>query len=295
MAHTSFLTSEIVHKIKEIEVHTKRLLRSTQVGDSRSALKGTGFEFDQIRHYQTGDDVRFIDWNASARMNTLLIKQYIEERSRTIMLAVDLSASQSLGSQTNIKRDTAAQVASVLALVSDVGQDRVGLLLFTDKVELYIPPARGKPHVHTIMRNLFGYTAKGRGTNITEALKHLAQLKQHDALIFLISDFIDETMNHAYLSCIAKRHDLIAVRCLDPHEYNLPSIGFLPIQDSETGEQLVLDTRQKSTSSLRAFLHNRVNQQTKILKRYGATLLDIENNSSFIGTIIRFFRRRMRY
>jgi len=295
MAESSFLTDDILHKIKQIEIHTRRLLRSALVGDSRSALKGTGFEFDQIRHYQFGDDVRFIDWNASARMNNLLIKQYIEERSRTIILAVDVSASNILGSSNSLKRDTIAQIASVLALVTNIGKDRVGLLLFAQEVELYIPPARGQTHVYTIMKQLFGYRAQGSGTNITAALKKLAQLTCKDSLVFLISDFIDDAIDPTYVSCIAKRYDLIAIRCLDKREHTLPPVGFLPIQDSETGEELVIDTHHTSLKHVHHFLAERLIQQNRLFKRYGINLLEVENNDSFIGAIIRFFRRRMRY
>ena len=295
MAESSFLTGDILHKIKQIEIHTRRLLRSALVGDSRSALKGTGFEFDQIRNYQFGDDVRFIDWNASARMNTLLVKQYTEERSRTILLAVDVSASNMFGSDNVLKRDTIAQIASVLALVTSIGKDRVGLILFAQNVELYIPPARGKNHVHTIMKQVFGYRTEDKRTNITAALKKLAQLKYKDALVFLISDFIDDAIDPAYVSCIAKRYDLVAIRCLDKREQKLPPIGFLPISDSETGEQLIIDTHHTSLKYIHGFLAERLVQQNKLFKRYGIRLLEVENNDSFIGAIIRFFRRRMRY
>lgn len=292
---STFLTGDILHKIKQIEIHTRRLLRSALVGDSRSALKGTGFEFDQIRHYQFGDDVRFIDWHASARMNNLLIKQYIEERSRTIILAVDVSASTTLGSHQSLKRDTIAQIASVLALVSSIGKDRVGLLLFAHQVELYIPPSRGQHHVHAIMKQVFGYRTTHRRTNITAALRRLAQLRCKNALVFLISDFIDDAIDPAYVSCIAKRYDLVAIRCLDKREQKLPSVGFLPIQDSETGERLVINTHHTPLEQVHRFLAERLMQQNKLFKRYGIDLIEVENNDSFIGTLIRFFRQRMYY
>ncbi len=295
MTQTTVITSDILHKIKQIEIHTRRLLRSTLVGDSRSAIKGTGFEFDQIREYQFGDDVRFIDWNASARTNSLLVKQYIEERSRTILLAVDISGSNLLGSNNTLKRDTIAQIASVIALITNIGKDRVGLILFSDTVELYIPPSRGQRHVHTIMEQLFGYCTQNKKTNITAALKKLAQLKYKDALVFLISDFIDDTIDPTYVSCIARRYDLIAIRCLDKQEQELPHVGFLPMQDNETGEQLIIDTRSSAIQPVHAFLEERLAKQTKLFKRNGISLLDVANNDSFIGAIIRFLKRRMRY
>ncbi len=295
MPKHSFTTPDILKKIKQIEIHTRRLLRGALVGDSRSALKGTGFEFDQIREYQFGDDVRFIDWNASARMSKLLVKQYVEERSRTILLAVDVSGSSFLGSGDTLKHDIMAQIASVLALVADSGKDRIGLLLFSDEIELYIPPARGRGHVHTIMEKVFGYQTKSSHTKITAALKKLAQLKRKDAIVFLISDFIDSTIDPAYLSFVAKQYDLIAVRCLDRREHELPAVGFLPVMDSETKELVTLDLRKKKQPRVRQFMQDRLAQQNKLLKRYGVNILDIANNDLFVGELIRFFRRRMRY
>src|SRR3990172_8575591 len=172
------ISPEVRKKIKEIEIHTRRLLRGSMVGDSRSEMKGTGFEFDQIREYSMGDDIRFIDWNASARNNTMLVKQYIEERSRAIFLAVDISASMFLGSGPESKHDIIAQVASVLALVSEAGKDRVGLILFSDEIELYIPPSQGKYHIATIMQELFTHVPRSKKTDISVVLKKLAALKK---------------------------------------------------------------------------------------------------------------------
>lgn len=285
---------DVLHKMKHVEIHTRRLLRSSLVGDSRSAIKGTGFEFDQIRNYQYADDVRFIDWNASARMNTLLVKQYIEERSRIIIVAIDMSESTVLGSGDVLKKDTMACLASVLALVGTIGKDRVGLILFSQDVELYIPPARGQHHVHLIMDRLFNFKPTSKKTNITAALTRLAQLKYKDALAFLVSDFIDETIDTTRLAYVAHHYDLIVIRCLDRQEQVLPSVGFLEIKDSETGDVTTIDTRT-SSHCINPFLRNRIEQQNKLLKRYGIDLLDVANNDSFIGTLIRFFRRRMRY
>lgn len=285
---------DILHKIRQIEIHTRRLLRNSLVGDSRSAIKGTGFEFDQIRNYQYADDVRFIDWNASARMNTLLVKQYIEERSRIIILAVDISGSTGLGSHAALKKETIAQIASVLALVGTIGKDRVGLMLFSHDVELYIPPARGSHHAHLLMNHLFDFKPACSTTNITAALTRLAQLTYKDALIFLISDFIDETINTSCLAYVARQHDLVAIRCLDTQEQAFPNVGFLEIKDIETGESAIFDTRL-SSKQIHSFLHDRIEQQNTLLRRYGVSLITVANNDSFMGTLIRFFRQRMRY
>ncbi len=293
MERTNHLSSEVQKKIRQIELHTRRLLRGALVGDSRSAIKGTGFEFDQIRDYQVGDDVRFIDWKSSSRMNTLLVKQYIEERSRTIMIAVDVSGSGIFGSIANLKQDTMAQIASVLALVAHFGKDRVGLMLFSETVELYIPPARGRSHVQKCMETLFSYKPRQQKTNITAIFKKFAQLKYKDMVGFIISDFIDDAVDQAYLAPICKKYDIIGIRCLDTHEQSLPSFGFIPMHDPETGDDILIDVR--TSDHITHFLTERVTEQNKLYKRNGMQILDVKNNDDFVGDLITFFRRRMRY
>ena len=288
------LSSEIKKKIKQIEIHTRRLLRGSLVGDNRSAIKGSGLDFDQIREYQMGDDVRFIDWNSSARMDKLLVKQYIEERSRTVILVVDVSASGLFASSECFKQEKMAQIASVLALVADSGNDHVSLLLFSDEVELFVPPAKGRHHVYAIMEHLFSHKQHHKTTRVASALEYLARLSRKDAVVFLISDFLDEGFEKS-LAITAKKYDLIAIRCLDPNECALPSVGFITVEDSETGECITLDTRRSRRNGLPAFLANRITKQDTLFKKYGIDYLDIKNNRPFIGEIVRFFRRRMRY
>src|SRR5579872_1195696 len=256
-----YVTDEVLKKVKQIEIQTRRLLRGALIGDSRSAVKGSGLDFDQIREYQSGDDVRFIYWKSSARTGNLLVKQYIEERSRVVLLAVDISASSFLGSTETLKHDIIAQVASVLALVTDTGKDRIGLILFADDVELYIPPASGRAHVHRIMEQVFGFEPKKRTTSITSALKKLAQLKRRDALAFVISDFIDEKIDSSYLSLVSRMYDCIAIRCLDPRELELPAVGFVFMQDPETDDTILMDLRKKSVGTLKQIMHDRVENQ----------------------------------
>lgn len=287
------LSPDIHKKIKEIEIHTRRLLRNAQIGDARSALKGIGFEFDQIREYQRGDDVRFIDWNASARMDTLLVKQYREERSRTVMLAVDISASNQFGSIDNLKHDTLAQIASVLALVTNSGKDRIGLILFSDIIEEYIPPSRGNNHVQLLMEKVFTATPQRKTTNINTVFQKIATLKYRDIIGFIISDFIDDQVKAAYVAPLCKKHDIIGIRCLDQHEKTIPPIGFLSMQDKETGQSLTLDLRKNE--HVVHFFNERIIEQNKFYKRNGMRLIDTVNNDTFIGDLIRFFRRRMRY
>jgi uncharacterized protein (DUF58 family) len=186
-----------------------------------------------------------------------------------------------------------AQVASVLALVAHMGKDRVGLILFSDEIEAYIPPARGYNHIQQLMIKAFCFIPQKNKTNITAVLKKYAELKHKDMVGFIISDFIDDQIDPAYLSPIAKKYETIGIRCLDHHEQTLPAIGFITMQDRETGEEIMVDLRR--TSSIDAFLHTRITEQNKLYKRYGIHMIDIANNDNFVGDLIQFFRRRMRY
>lgn len=289
------LSQEILTKIKHIEIYTRRILNNTLSGDSRSAVKGTGFEFDQIREYQLGDDVRFIDWKASTRMNTLLTKQYIEERSRSVILAVDCSGSTFFSSHDDLRFDTIARMASVLALVAEYGKDHVGLLMFSDNVETFIPPKRGRMHTRMIMERLLGRQPIQSGTDLNVAFEYLARRNINKALVFMISDFITERPFTKYMNIVAKKHDLVAIRCLDEREKKFPSVGFLPIQDSETGEISLLDTRGKHADRLNVLLGARVTEQDNLFKQYGIDVLDVRIDQSFMSDLVCFFRRRMMY
>jgi uncharacterized protein (DUF58 family) len=289
------LSQEILTKIKHIEIYTRRILNNTLSGDSRSAMKGTGFEFDQLREYQLGDDVRYIDWKSSTRMNTLLTKQYIEERSRSVILAVDCSGSAFFSSHDDLRFDTIARMASVLALVAEYGKDHVGLLMFSDGIETFIPPKRGRMHTRMIMEKLFDRKPTQTGTDLGVAFEYLARRNVNKALVFMISDFITEQPFTKYMNIVAKKHDLVAIRCLDERERKFPSVGFLPIQDSETGEISLLDTRGKHGDRLNALLGARVTEQDNLFKQHGIDVLDVRIDQSFMSDLVCFFRRRMMY
>lgn len=290
----SRLSPDILKKIKHIEISTRRLLNSSLMGDTRSAIKGTGFEFDQIREYQMGDDIRSIDWSSSARMHKLLVKQYIEERNRTIIIALDVSASNKYTSTAVVRSDIMAQLASILALVGEMGKDSVGLLLFSDDVELYIRPNRGRSHSRMIMEKAFTHQARHRKTNIARALDYIAQQVKKDAMICFISDFIDEHDFAPSLKRIAHSHDLIALRCLDEREKQMSALGFLTIEDAETGTSCMLDLRSVHGAA-QQFLHHRLEEQTMLFKKCGIDFTDIYLSRPFIGDIVRLFRYRMMY
>ena len=316
------LSQETLKKIRLIEIETKRLLSGSFVGDYSSAKKGSGFEFDQIRDYQLGDDVRFIDWKSSARSNKLLVKQYIEERNRTVILAVDISASGfystarqlqtgrlaggqlkngklSDGQAGKLKIDILAEVAAVLALVADYGKDKASLILFTDEIEVFIPAASGKKHIHTIMEQLFSYKPKSKKTDINCVFDLLAKVARKDAMVFILSDFITD-IPEKKLSLVSRLYDLVAIRCLDKNENSFEGIGFVNIEDIETGESFLLDTRSfggksRGLKKLNNFLGTRVHQQGNVFKKFGVDLLDISADKPFVGEMILFFRRRMIY
>jgi len=289
------ISPDIASKIKQLEIFTRRLLNGALVGDSRSAIKGSGFEFDQIRDYSFGDDIRFIDWNSSARNNKLLVKQYIEERSRTIFLVVDVSQSSSFGSGQSNKNSRIVELASVLALVAQHGKDRVGLVMFSDKIEAYIPPGNSLQHVHHIMQTMLSFKPKQSKTDISQALQYLLAMKKSDAIVFLISDFIDETLD-TYLAQAARKYDLIAVRCLDANEKAIPAVGFITVEDLETGELIELDLRDRRNNEVKRFLTARLDKQNKLLRRCGVDLVEISpQKADYLAEMVTFFRRRMMY
>jgi uncharacterized protein (DUF58 family) len=288
------LSSEVMRKIKEIEMYTQRLLSGCLAGDARSAQKGIGFEFDQLREYQPGDDVRFIDWRGSARSNSLLVKQYIEERSRTVLIAVDVSGSSFFSSDELLRNELFAQIASMLALVAHYGKDRAGLILFSDAVECFIPPAQGLLHARNIMQTLFTHKPSGRQTNINAALQRILKVRRKDSIVFLLSDFIS-TRFEQQLRSVALLNELIAVRYLDINEKRLPSVGFITIEDIETDSAYLVDMRSAGAATLNQFLTERLDSQNKLFRKYGIDVLDVAGNKQFMSDIVKFFRRRMRY
>jgi len=288
------LSSEVVRKIKEIEMHTRRLLSGCLAGDARSAQKGIGFEFDQLREYQPGDDVRFIDWRGSARANTLLVKQYIEERSRTVLIAVDVSGSSFFSSDELLRNELFNQIASMLSLVAHYGKDRVGLILFSDHVECYLPPATGLLHARTIMQTLFAHKPSGRQTNINVALERILKVRRKDSVVFLLSDFISTHFERT-LKSVALLNELIVVRYVDVNEKKLPAVGFMTVEDIETGSSYLIDMRDKGAAVLNQFLSKRLEDQNTLFRKYGIEVLDVAGNKQFVSDIVKFFRRRMRY
>ena len=285
------ISPEIQAQIKQLRLATKRKMNSFFVGDYRTRQKGYGIDFDQLREYCLGDDTRFIDWKSSARSNKMLVKQYIHEQSKTIILMVDVSGSTYYGSSEQLKIHTIAQIGTIISLAAQYDHARLGMLLYSDDVELYVPPKAGSKHYNFIIDTLWHFKPQKKGTNLTKACSYIAKYASSDALVCVISDFIgicDETV----LSFVAKKFDTVALRCLDRLEKTMPKVGFLRIRDNETNETHVIDT---GTTMFHGEYLKRLEKQKNVFKKIGIELCDIENPLRGIDTLITFFAHRVSY
>lgn len=287
------ISPHLLAHIKQLEISTRRLLKGSLLGAARSKIKGTGFEFDQIRDYQVGDDVRSIDWKSSARMNKPLVKQCVEERTKTIFIAVDVSSSSMTGSDLYNKWLMHIDIAAVLALVGGYCNDQVGLILFSDTIELYIPPVRGRYRAQFLMQTLFTYSlSKHKKTNMNALLQYSASLRKKNSMLLIISDFIDD-FSQDYLSIVGKMYDTIVIRCLTAQERLLSSCGFLTMNDIETGQQQLIDLRASKIDAINALLKKRCDDQTKFFMRCGVDILDIERGENYCSDLVAFFQKRI--
>jgi len=261
---TSEQTREIFRKVRHIEIRTKRLVNDSLAGEYHSVFKGRGMNFDEVREYVPGDEVRTIDWNVTARAGRPFIKKFVEERELTLMLLVDVSASGDFGSGAQSKREMAAELASVLAFSAVRNSDKVGLILFTDKVELYVPPRKGRRHVLRLVREVLGFEPSQRGTDLVHALDFANRVLRRRAIAFLISDFQSAGDPIAALTALRRairqtnrRHDLVAMHIQDPRETELPNFGLLAVEDAETGELFEVDTGNDNVRErFREIAHN---------------------------------------
>lgn len=281
----------VSEKIKHIELLTKRLMHVNLLGHARSVVKGSGLEFDQLRDYQIGDDVRALDWNSSARMNKLLVKQFNDERHRTVIIALDVSASCFYGSDATLKHDILAQIAAIISYAGYLGKDEVGLVLFSDVIECYIPPRKGRAHIQLILEKIFSTQKKETTTNLNSVLDHILQLRKKNAMVFLISDFIADGFEKK-LSICAQVCDVIAIRMLDMYEHALPPVGLLTVQDSETKQMQVIDSRSQDSTDV---LKERIVTQTKLFNTHRVKVLDIVGREHLLDHLIHFFKIRNRY
>ena len=284
---------EIHSYVRQIEIITRRLLSGIFSGDHRVRKKGFGLSFDQLREYQQGDDIRFIDWKSSARMNKMLVKEYFEEKDRSILVCVDISASMFYGSGKNQKIDMIRQIASILALVGYYGKDKVGILLFNDTIVKYIAPKRSLNHVHAIIKELFLVTKKSGKTKLQVVFDFLLQRKKREMIIFLLSDFFDDEYNRL-LSLVAKWYDITVIRCLDYCEYtNLPYVGYVRIHDPELQKEVIFDTGKNNTKKFHQIMKNYLLSQDNQFKRCKVPYITITVQDDYLAKLVSFFRKRL--
>ena len=310
---------EILKKIRQIEIRTNRLVTESLAGQYHSVFKGQGMNFEEVREYQPGDEVRAIDWNVTARMNHPFIKKFVEERELTLMLTVDVSASGLFGSRDQSKRELAAEIASVLAFSAIRNNDKVGLILFSDDVEKFIPPRKGRKHVLRVIREVLFFEPRGRGTNLDGALEFLLRVTPHKAIAVIISDFLGAPAGAAgpkkrpammLLESLAqasqpmlrhanRRHDVVAVQIADPYELQLPELGRLILQDAETGEIVEINTGDERNRDSFAKRQTKAQQDlARLFRSAGIDAIHLRTDQPYAAELGRFFenreRRRMR-
>ena len=288
------IPQEVLRAIRRIEIRTRRLVNQGVGGEYHSVFKGRGMEFSEVREYLPGDDVRTIDWNVTSRTGTLHVKKFIEERELTVLLAVDVSRSGDFGSGGRSKLETAAEVAAVLAFSAVRNNDRVGLLLFTDEVEVHVPPNKGSEHVLRVVREVLCHEPRGRGTDIARALQSVTKSLKKRAIVFLISDFIAPDFDFA-LRVAARKHDVVAVRVVDPREEQLPASGLVEVKDAETGAHAVVDASSRKVRDAWARAHaGRRDRLDATLRRLGLDSLEVRTDKPYDIPIMRFFKARER-
>lgn len=293
---SGLLTTELMSRIRRIELRTRRLVHDQFGGEYHSVFKGAGMEFDEVRPYQPGDEVRTIDWNVTARMNQPFIKRYVEARELTVLLVVDASASGDFGSATRMKRDLAAELAAVLAFAATSNHDRVGLIVFTDRIEMHIPPRRGRSHILRIVRELLAFQPTGRRTNIAHALDTLNRVYEKRSIVFLISDFqTDPESYRRSLFMTNRRHDTIAVDLHDPMERSIAGVGLLVLQDAETGRNVWVDTASRDwRTSFAGQVQAHEAAKTAVLRRAGVDRIVLDTQDDYVEPLAHFFHVRER-
>jgi uncharacterized protein (DUF58 family) len=285
-------TSELLKKVRKIEIKTRGLSRNIFAGEYHSAFKGRGLTFSEVREYQPGDDIRTIDWKVTARYNNPFVKIFQEERELTLMLLVDVSGSEQFGTQGWFKREMLTEIAGVLAFSALQNNDKIGVIFFSDKIEKFIPPQKGKLHVLRIIRELIDFKPEGQGTDIAGALKYFSNVIRKRATVFLISDFIGNDFEDAMKS-VRSRHDLIAMQVFDPREMELPSIGLMKVRDAETGRERWLDTSLKKvrTHYKAAWLKTR-GELEQFLKKQGIDFISLRTDRDYVVPMMNFFKSR---
>jgi uncharacterized protein (DUF58 family) len=286
------LPKEIISKVRRIEIRTKKLVNDVFSGEYHSIFKGRGMEFEEVREYQPGDDIRIIDWNVTARYGYPFVKKFTEERELTVMLLVDASSSGEFGTAQRMKGDIAAELCSVLAFSAIKNNDKVGMIIFTDRIEKYIAPKKGSSHVLRLIREVLYFKPEHQRTDINCALDFLGRIIKRRCVVFLVSDFLS-TGFEKKLSVANKRHDVVAIKIVDPREIELPNVGFIELEDTETGEQILIDT--KDSRARKSFRDHAITEQTNLDMSFRSIDLDhiqIVTDRSYVEPLMAFFRTR---
>ena len=283
---------EILRQVKLLELQTRGMVNSLFTGEYRSVFKGQGMEFAEVREYQPGDEVRSIDWNVTARMGRPFVKRYIEERELTVMLAVDLSGSERFGTKGRFKSELASELAAVLAMSAIRNNDRVGAILFTDRIEHVVPPRKGRRHALRLMRDLLVFEPEGKRTDLAAALEYVGRMLAHKAIIFVVSDFQSADIEHP-LKLLAQRHDVVAVTVDDPSEHALPDVGLARFVDPETGTTLDVDTSDPAVrSQFAAAVEEELSVRRRLLRRLAIDEIPVHTDGGVVEPLIKFFRAR---
>jgi uncharacterized protein (DUF58 family) len=288
---------EILKKVRQIEIRTNREVTDVLGGQYHSVFKGHGMEFEEVREYLPGDEVRSIDWNVTARFGHPFVKKFKEERELTVMLIVDVSASGQFGSVRQTKNELAAELGAVLAFSAIRNNDKVGLIMFTDEIEKYVPPKKGRRHVLRVIREILAFQPQGRGTNLTAALDYLNLVQTRRAVTFVLSDFQvdDEESVRKKLQVASKRHDVVALSLRDPREEEMPAVGLVELRDAETGERALVDTFDRNVrEEFAAKARLRLEGLRRLLRSASVDQVEIRCEADYMVPLIRFFRMRER-
>ena len=285
-------TKDLLKKVRKIEIKTRRLSDHIFSGEYHTSFKGRGMTFSEVRQYQYGDDIRAIDWNVTARYNEAHVKVFEEERELTMMLMVDISGSESFGSKNQFKKDIVTEIAATMAFSATQNNDKIGLILFSDEIELYIPPKKGRSHVLRIIRELIEFEPKSNKTDLAQALKFLSGTQKKKAIVFVISDFMTQEYEQT-LKIASKKHDITGIRVYDIREEKMPNLGMVPMLDAETGVVQLVDTGSKSVRmNYEKHYHDRVNYFKETFIKSGAGVVNTRVDESYVTKLLGYFKSR---
>ena len=286
-------TSELLKRVRKIEIKTRGLSKNIFAGEYHSAFKGRGMTFSEVREYQYGDDIRNIDWNVTARHNRPYVKIYEEERELTVMLMIDVSASRNFGTISKLKKNQITEIAAVLAFSAIQNNDKIGVIFFSDKIEKFIPPKKGRTHILHIIRELIDFYPEDKQTDIEQALEYMTNSIKKRCTCFIISDFIDEHDFAHALAIANRKHDVVALRVYDPRENQLPPVGMMYLRDAETGEQMWVDTSDKKLrEAYEKYAFVREKELDAIFKRSGVDVANIRSDEDYVRALITLFKKR---